>query len=75
MGLPPETIGSLLSYTHDADEAIHLVSSQEYQLAFLVNPVRPSDIKNVAASGDRMPKKSTYFYPKMPAGLVFYSFS
>ncbi|MGD9118973.1 MAG: DUF1015 domain-containing protein, partial [Dehalococcoidia bacterium] len=59
MGFTPEAIGSLLSYTHDADEAIRLVSSQEYQLAFLVNPVKPSDIKSVADSGDRMPKKST----------------
>jgi uncharacterized protein (DUF1015 family) len=74
MGFTPETLGSLLSYTSDAREAINLVSSQEYQLAFLVNPVRSSDIKSVADSGGRMPKKSTYFYPKLPAGLVFYRF-
>ena len=74
MGFTPETLGSLLSYTSDAGEAINLVSSQEYQLAFLVNPVRPSDIKSVADCGGRMPKKSTYFYPKLPAGLVFYRF-
>jgi uncharacterized protein (DUF1015 family) len=63
-----------LSYTHDAAEAVHLVSSREYQLAFLVNPVKAEMIKTIADSGDRMPKKSTYFYPKMPAGLVFYKF-
>jgi uncharacterized protein (DUF1015 family) len=74
MGFTPETLGSLLSYTSDAREAINLVTSQEYQLAFLVNPVHSSDIKSVADSGGRMPKKSTYFYPKMPAGLVFYRF-
>ncbi len=74
MGFTPEAIGSLLSYTHDAREAVSLVQSQEYQLAFLVNPVTPTDIKSVADSGGRMPKKSTYFYPKMPAGLIFYSF-
>ena len=74
MGFTPEAIGSLLSYTYDSGEAVKLVSSQEYQLAFLVNPVRPSDIKSIADSGGRMPKKSTYFYPKIPAGLVFYSF-
>ena len=37
-------------------------------------PVKSEMIKAIADSGDRMPKKSTYFYPKMPAGLVFYKF-
>jgi len=74
MGLTPDSSGFYLSYTHDAEEAVKLVSSGEYQLAFLVNPVKPEMIKAIADSGDRMPKKSTYFYPKMPAGLVFYKF-
>jgi len=74
MGLTPDSSGFYLSYTHDAEEAVKLVSSREYQLAFLVNPVKPEIIKAIADSGDRMPKKSTYFYPKMPAGLVFYKF-
>ena len=74
MGFTPDSLGSLLSYTSNAREAVNMVSSQEYQLAFLVNPVRPADIKNVADSGGRMPKKSSYFYPKLPAGLVFYRF-
>jgi uncharacterized protein (DUF1015 family) len=74
MGLTPDSSGFYLYYTHDAGEAIKLVSSREYQLAFMVNPVRPEMIKTIADSGDRMPKKSTYFYPKMPAGLIFYKF-
>ena len=75
LGFTPEAINSLLFYTHDAREAVNLVSSQEYQVAFLVKSVSPSDIKSVADSGGRMPKKSTYFYPKIPAGLVFHTFS
>ncbi len=74
MGLTPDSSGFYLSYTYDAEEAVKLVSSREYQLAFLVNPVKPEMIKAIADSGDRMPKKSTYFYPKMPAGLIFYKF-
>ena len=74
MGFTPGALDSILSYTSDAYEAINLISSQEYQIAFLVNPIRPVDIKSVADSGGRMPKKSTYFYPKLPAGLVFYRF-
>ena len=73
-GLTPGSADFHLAYTHDAAEAVKLVSSREYQLAFLVNPVRPEVIKNIADRGDRMPKKSTYFYPKMPAGLIFYKF-
>lgn len=74
MGLTPDSSGFCLAYTHDAAEALKLVSSREYQLAFLVSPVRPEMIKAIADSGDRMPKKSTYFYPKTPSGLIFYKF-
>jgi uncharacterized protein (DUF1015 family) len=62
----------LLAYTHDRQEAISRIQDQEYQLAFLLNPVGPEIIKEIADAGDRMPRKSTYFYPKSPAGLVFY---
>jgi uncharacterized protein (DUF1015 family) len=75
LGLTQDTAGARLDYTNDAAEAVRLVDGGEYQLAFIVNPVKPGIIKAVADSGDRMPKKSTYFYPKIPAGLVFYRFS
>ena len=61
-----------LAYTHDRNDAIDRVKGGEYQLAFLLNPVGPEIIKEIADAGDRMPRKSTYFYPKSPAGLVFY---
>jgi len=61
-----------LNYSYDKAEAVRLVREQEYQLAFLLSPVRPRVIRAVADVGDRMPKKSTYFYPKLPSGLVFY---
>lgn len=62
----------LLAYTHDRSDALRRVSNQEYQMAFLLNPVGPAIVKGIADAGDRMPRKSTYFYPKAPAGLVFY---
>jgi uncharacterized protein (DUF1015 family) len=74
LGLTYDTARDYLDYTNNALEAINRVLDQEYQLAFLVNPVRPGIIKAIADSGDRMPRKSTYFFPKIPAGLVFYSF-
>jgi hypothetical protein len=61
-----------LSYSHTRQDAVDKVLSGEYQLAFLLGPVRAETIKAIADIGDRMPRKSTYFYPKAPAGLVFY---
>lgn len=61
-----------LIYCYDRMEALRRVEDREYQLAFLLNPVRPELIRSIADAGDRMPRKSTYFYPKSPAGLVFY---
>jgi uncharacterized protein (DUF1015 family) len=74
LGLSHEMAGVFLDYSNDALEAIRRVTEQEYQLAFIVNPVKPGIIKAIADSGDRMPRKSTYFFPKVQAGLVFYHF-
>jgi uncharacterized protein (DUF1015 family) len=59
-----------LAYSYNREGAINKVLTQEYQLAFLLNPVKIEVIKAVADAGDKMPRKSTYFYPKLPAGLV-----
>jgi uncharacterized protein (DUF1015 family) len=59
-----------LDYTRDAAEAVELVDAGKYQLAFLMNPIPVSSILAVADAGERMPPKSTYFYPKLPTGLV-----
>ncbi|ARP51131.1 MULTISPECIES: DUF1015 domain-containing protein [Caproicibacterium] len=59
-----------LSYTRDMDEAISSVQKGESQCAFLMNPTRVTEIRDVAAAGEKMPQKSTYFYPKLITGLV-----
>ena len=61
---------SAIAYVHDREEAIDIVLKNEYQVAFFVKPVKPELIKTVADAGEKMPRKSTYFYPKAPAGLV-----
>jgi len=66
----PEKEKRYLEYTTDGLEAISRVSSGECQLAFLVNPIPIADVLAIADAGARMPAKSTYFYPKTPAGLV-----
>lgn len=61
---------SHLTYTRDEAEALDLVDQGRAQLAILLNPTLPSEVRDVALAGDRMPQKSTYFYPKLPTGLV-----
>lgn len=63
-----------VAYCQDRQEAVNRVLDGEYQLAFFLSPVKPELVKAVADSGERMPRKSTYFYPKTPVGLVFYRF-
>jgi len=59
-----------LEFTRDALEAVSKVDSGAYQMAFLINPTRVSTVLEAADAGKRLPQKSTYFYPKTPAGLV-----
>ncbi len=59
-----------LTYTRDFGEAIDSVQSGASQCAFLLNPTRVQEIRDVAAAGEKMPQKSTYFYPKLITGLV-----
>jgi uncharacterized protein (DUF1015 family) len=59
-----------LAYTVDLKEAHEQIREGKYQLAFLLQPPQPETVKAVADAHDRMPRKSTYFYPKLPTGLV-----
>ncbi len=70
LGLDQGSEATVLSYSYDRLEVVNRVLDQEYQLAFILSPVRVETIKAIADIGDRMPRKSTYFYPKLPSGLV-----
>lgn len=59
-----------LTYTRSSDEAIAAVDGKRANCCFLLNPTKVSEIRDVAAAGDKMPQKSTYFYPKLTTGLV-----
>jgi uncharacterized protein (DUF1015 family) len=61
---------SNLSYTRDPEEAMGKVDGAEYQMLFLVNSTRVDEVDAVAAAGDKMPQKSTFFYPKLITGLL-----
>ncbi len=60
-----------LRYARDFDEALGLVLTGEYDVAFFMSPPPMEQVQAVAAAGEHMPPKSTYFYPKVPTGLVF----
>jgi len=72
LGITREAEKTLLGYSHDTSDAIKRVLAGEYQLALLLSPVTAMTIKAIADAGDRMPRKSTYFYPKLPSGLVIH---
>lgn len=59
-----------LRYTRSFDEAVESVEKGESNCAFFLNPTAVSEIGEVAANGEKMPQKSTYFYPKLTTGLV-----
>ena len=59
-----------IAFNYDREDSVKKVQAGEFQLAFIIKPVRPETIKAISDASDRMPRKSTYFYPKLPSGLV-----
>lgn len=62
-----------LRYTHRAVEAVELVNRGEAAGAFLMRPPSMREVEAVCLSGETMPQKSTYFYPKLLSGLVLHA--
>jgi uncharacterized protein (DUF1015 family) len=73
VGLTDDDISHLrgLRYAREADEALALVRSGDYDAAFLMRPTPVAQVRDVAAAGENMPPKSTYFFPKLLTGLLF----
>ena len=61
------------TYVHLVSEVVDELKSEEYPLAALVMPATVEDITTLCLQNERMPQKSTYFYPKLLSGLVFRS--
>ncbi|MBI5583878.1 MAG: DUF1015 domain-containing protein [Deltaproteobacteria bacterium] len=72
LGIKPEELDreSLIEYRQDPAEAMELVDSGWCRLAFLLKPTLIEQVQEVAEAGLTMPRKSTFFYPKIPTGLV-----
>jgi uncharacterized protein (DUF1015 family) len=60
--------GAQIAYEHDTKAA--LAATETGATALLLRPVDPQTLRRVADAGERLPQKTTYFYPKVPAGLV-----
>jgi uncharacterized protein (DUF1015 family) len=73
LGLSDDDISHFngLFYARSTEEAVTLVRSGEWDAAFLMRPTPVSQVRDVAASGENMPPKSTFFYPKLLTGLLF----
>ncbi len=62
-----------ISYCRETSEALSQVRSGKAQIAFLMNPVRMEQIRDIAFAGEVLPQKSTDFYPKLLSGLTIYA--
>jgi uncharacterized protein (DUF1015 family) len=61
-----------LGYARDFDQALELIQSAQYDAAFFMAPTPVTRVQDVAAAGESMPPKSTYFFPKVPTGLLLH---
>jgi uncharacterized protein (DUF1015 family) len=73
LGLSDDDISHFngLFYARDTAEALALVESGEYEAAFVMRPTPVDQVREIAAEGENMPPKSTYFFPKLLTGLLF----
>ena len=62
-----------LSYPRDAAEAIEAVRAGGCDAGFLLQAVSMTDMTEAAEAGERLPPKSTYFFPKVATGIVLNS--
>ena len=60
-----------IAYTPAAAEALRRVREGESEAAYLMRPTRIEDVFAFARRGEVLPQKTTYFYPKLPSGLLF----
>ena len=73
LGMSEDDISHLngLDYSKDLDDAIDAVQTGRADAGFFMRATPVEAVREVAETGESMPPKSTYFYPKVPTGLVF----
>lgn len=73
LGLTEDRWEAVLKFEHTVDGAVAPLEKGEAQAVFLLQPPKVEMLEKMGAVNERMPQKSTYFYPKLATGLVFYS--
>ncbi len=73
LGMSDEDISHFngMFYARDTDEAVAMVKEGGYDAAFVMRPTPVRQVRELAAEGENMPPKSTFFYPKLLTGLLF----
>jgi uncharacterized protein (DUF1015 family) len=73
LGMREEDIAAKrrIGYETSADAVRAAIESNRVDCAFLLRPTPGEQVRAVAAAGETMPPKSTYFFPKVPTGIVF----
>jgi len=61
-------------YTKSLDDIVHMVGDGSAKAGFLMNAVKMGQLRKIALSGEKMPPKTTYFYPKLLSGLTVSTF-
>jgi len=71
-GLDDEAVREgAVAFPKSASEAARMVRAGEGAVALYLNPLTPDDVFRVTEAGEILPQKSTFFFPKLPSGLVF----
>ena len=75
LGITEEAVKkeSHITYVRERDSAVNAVGEGKAQAAFLLNPTRLDQMRDIAYEGNVMPQKSTDFYPKVLSGLTMYT--
>jgi uncharacterized protein (DUF1015 family) len=72
LGMTPDEQmkGDNIRYSQDEEFVLQALEKEDFQAAFILNAPKAEEIEAIVASGEKMPQKSTYFYPKLPSGLI-----
>jgi uncharacterized protein (DUF1015 family) len=75
LGIGVDRAETHITYEREAERAIEAVRVGEYQACFLLSPTRAEEIQEITRNRERLPQKSTDFYPKLASGLLAFDLS
>jgi uncharacterized protein (DUF1015 family) len=72
LGMKPDqqVNGETVRYSQDEEWVLQTLEKEDFQAAFILHPPKAEEILTIANGGEKMPQKSTYFYPKLISGLI-----